>query len=91
MCAATFDDFTFLKSYIPGHAVTEMEVIYGALGWQKGCCAPCRSAFFYTRSRDFLKRIDQKEMAVFEEKDGSGRRRLDNLKRRIGERVKETR
>ena len=47
---STFTNFPFLNSYVPGHSATEMEILYGALGWGPKSRAVPRKAFFYHRS-----------------------------------------
>ena len=42
--ADTYERFPFIKSYIPGRSVTELEFLFGALGWESGCeCNPYRA------------------------------------------------
>ena len=86
----TFSNFKFLKSYIPGHSVTDCEVIYGALGWGPGSRVHPRSAFFYFRDESFLDRIPDDERDVYEDADKFGKIKLRNLKRRIVQRVNES-
>ncbi|KAL1499076.1 hypothetical protein AB1Y20_013591 [Prymnesium parvum] len=86
----TFHNFPFILSYIPGGSVTELEVVYGALGWGKGCIVQPRSAFFYVRKEEFIERLPQEEREIYYDPDKMAQIKLRNLKRRIVQRVKES-
>ena len=79
---STFTKFPFLNSYVPGRSATEMEVLYGALGWGPKSYAAPRKAFFYHRSEAFLETVPQREMETYKERDTFMNLKLRDLKAR---------
>ncbi|GAB6032044.1 Telomerase protein component 1 [Chamberlinius hualienensis] len=61
-------------------SITEMEILFGALGDSKNCS---ENAFFYLRNNDFLKNIPNEYREMFEEEDEDKKSRLKDLKTKI--------
>ena len=79
---STFTNFPFLNSYVPGRSATEMEILYGALGWGPKSYAAPRKAFFYHRSEAFLDTVPPQQMETYKEKDTFMNGKLRDLKAR---------
>ena len=90
LAKSTFTNYPFLNSYVPGRSATEMEILFGALGWgPKSYVAP-RKAFFYHRSEAFLETVPAAEMGTYKEKDTFMNLKLKDLKVRMHNRYAES-
>ena len=83
-------EFDCLKTYIPGRSITEVEVVYGALGWgPQSTCSP-KNAFFYIRSNKYCDNIPLKAKDDYVDGDPNVQSRLADLKLRIRARAAES-
>ncbi|KOO28055.1 tetratricopeptide repeat domain containing protein [Chrysochromulina tobinii] len=86
----TVQEFDCLRTYIPGRSITEVEVVYGALGWgPQSACSP-KNAFFYIRSNKFCNNIPLKAKDDYVDGDPCVQSRLADLKLRIRARAAES-